>query len=185
MELLQPSMDASRRLQIIYHTGCGPLKLYASFEMMQPTLGLSQISRSRKTTPLSVCRHHIANVCHMQEECKELHTIQAVSGQIMDTFDVDCFCARCFKINGTRISWLQCMRACHCILPRPCARPTQTHTPVPFPFPFFVSSFRSKGQAGMVECRRSDHRHGSVVCDIVLEWPSAIAIRDKHQEHLS
>jgi hypothetical protein len=113
MELLQPSMDASRRLQIIYYTGCGPLELYVGFEMMQPTRGLSQTPRPRKTTPPSICRHHLANVCHMQEECKELHTIQKVSMSIMDTFNVDCFCAKCFKINGTRRSLLQCMCAFH------------------------------------------------------------------------
>jgi hypothetical protein len=185
MELLQPSMDASRRLPIIYHTGCGPLELYVGFEMMQPTRGLSQMSRSIKTTPLIVCRHHLANVCHMQEECKELHTIQKVSMSIMGTFDVDCFCARCFKIKGTRRSLLQCMWACPMRSSARPVKPQPTRLCLSSFLRFFVSSFRFKGQARMVECRRSDHRHGSVVRDIVLGWPSTDAIRNKHQEHLS
>jgi hypothetical protein len=152
MDLLQPSMDTSRRLQVVYHTGCGPLRLYVGFEMIQPTEGLSQIlppsKPSRKNTP-SICRHHLANVCHMQEMCKELHTIQEVSISMMHAFDVDCFCAQCFRINGTRRSLLQCMfhnAQCHlpsaiCHLPSACSSVLSNATP--HAVPFFVQIQRA------------------------------------------
>jgi hypothetical protein len=114
MEFLQPSMDASRRLQIIYFTGCGSLTLYVSLEMMQPTVGLvrmlcRQKHKQRQGGAWSVCRHDLAGVCHMQERCQELHTVPKVSRSLTQAFEVDCFCGHCFKVDGTMRSLLQCM----------------------------------------------------------------------------